>query len=47
VAVLSPPSRGFGLRVRSATTRGGFAQMSRVLRDRSVQDALDDLRGER
>lgn len=47
VAVLSPPSRVPGLRIRPATIRGGFAQLPRVRRNGSVQETLDDLRGER
>lgn len=47
VAVLSPPARDLDLRVRPAQVRGGFAQLTRVRRDRPAQEALDDLRGER
>lgn len=47
VAVLSPPSRGAGLRIRQPKVRGGFSRLSRVRRDRPTQEVLDDLRGER
>lgn len=47
VAVLSPPARGPGLRIRQPKTRGGFSQLPRVRRDRPVQETLDDLRGDR
>jgi prevent-host-death family protein len=47
VAVLSPPRSRSELRVRPARVRGSFASLPRVSRDESVQDALDDLRGDR
>jgi len=48
VAVLSPPApgTGTGLRIRQPRTRGGFAQLPRVRRNRPVQEVLDDLRGD-
>ena len=45
VAVLSPPRGGPDLRVRAARIRGGFAKLPLASRGESVQDALDDLRG--
>lgn len=49
VAVLVPVDRAphESLRTRPARLRGGFAAIPRVLRDGSVQESLDDLRGER
>ena len=47
VAVLSPPPGSPDLRVRAARVRGGFARLPLVSRAESVQDALDDLRGDR
>lgn len=47
VAVLCPPAPGTTLRIRPPKTRGGFSQLPRVHRDHPVQEALDDLRGER
>jgi antitoxin (DNA-binding transcriptional repressor) of toxin-antitoxin stability system len=47
VAVLSPPPGSRGLRVRAARVRGRFAELPLVSREESVQDALDDLRGDR
>lgn len=46
VAVLSPPARGTNLRIRKARFHGGFSGLARVRRDQSVQEVLDDLRGE-
>lgn len=47
VALLSPPTQGMDLRVRKARVHGGFSQLPLVRRGQSVQDVLDDLRGER
>ncbi len=47
VAVLSPPPRSRGLRIRAARVRSGFADLPLVSRAESVQDVLDDLRGDR
>jgi prevent-host-death family protein len=47
VAVLSPPPASRNLRIRVARIRGGFAELPLVSRAESVQDALDDLRGDR
>lgn len=47
VALLSPPARGTDMRIRKARFHGGFSRLPRVRRDQSVQDVLDDLRGER
>lgn len=47
VAVLSPPSSGTRLRIRQPKVRGGFAGLPRVRRDRPMQTALDDARGDR
>ena len=48
VAVLSPPSGPLDLRVRAATTRGGWRELDRIPRPgNSTREVLDDLRGER
>lgn len=49
VAVLLPAARAAGdrLRVRAATRRGGFSTLPRTRLGHDVQDALDDLRGDR
>lgn len=47
VAVLAPAAEPPRLRIRPPRTRGGFGELPRVRRDRPVQDALDDLRGDR
>jgi len=49
VAVLLPVSKAerAGLRIRSATRRGGFSALSRARLDHPVQQTLDDLRGDR
>ena len=48
VAILSPPPVSRGLKIRAARIRGGFAELPPpVSRAESVQDALDDLRGDR
>jgi prevent-host-death family protein len=47
VAILSPPPGGAQLRVRPRRVRGGFDKLPRVRRTETVQDALDDLRGDR
>jgi prevent-host-death family protein len=47
VAILSPPPGSRGLRVRAARVRGGFSELPLVSRAESVQDVLDDLRGDR
>ena len=47
VAILSPPPRNRGLRIRAARVRGGFADLPLVSRGESVQDVLDGLRGDR
>lgn len=49
VAVLVPPPRAgvASPRIRRATTRGGFAELERTRIQEPVQDALDDLRGDR
>lgn len=47
VALIGPASTRPDLRVRRASVRGGFASLPRVRIDRSLQDHLDELRGER
>lgn len=48
VAILVPPADDRdGLRVRKATESGGFATLPRLQLEHSVQDSVDDLRGER
>lgn len=49
VAMLVPPSQPSrtSLRVRKARSRGGFTTLPRARIAGSVQDALDDLRGDR
>ena len=47
VAILSPPPRGSGLRIRAARVRGGFGKLPRVRRTETVQEVLDELRGDR
>lgn len=47
VAVLSPPAPGSNLRIREPRLHGGFSDLPRVHREQSVQEILDDLRGER
>jgi antitoxin (DNA-binding transcriptional repressor) of toxin-antitoxin stability system len=47
VAVLSPPPGSPDLRVRAPRVSGGFANLPLVSRAEKVQDALDDLRGDR
>lgn len=47
VAVLSPPTKPRALRVRVRRMQGGFAELPRVRRNGSVQEELDELRGER
>lgn len=49
VAVLIPPQHRplRQLRVRKATRTGKFDEIPTVRRDESVQEALDDLRGDR
>lgn len=47
VAVLVPPdSADLQIRVRKASIRGGFADLTRVRLDSPVQDILDELRAE-
>ena len=48
VAILSPPPGRSELRVRPRRVRGGFGNLPhRVRRSETVQEALDDLRGDR
>lgn len=47
VAILSPPGPRPSLRVRRASTQGGFSGLPRVRLDRSTQEILDELRAER
>jgi antitoxin (DNA-binding transcriptional repressor) of toxin-antitoxin stability system len=48
VAILAPPGVGGSeLRVRLATTKGGFAALRRARIDHPVQEGLDHLRAER
>ncbi|PSL03612.1 prevent-host-death family protein [Haloactinopolyspora alba] len=48
VAVLVPPERrSRSLPFREARVTGGFSELPRVRRESSVQEALDDLRGDR
>jgi antitoxin (DNA-binding transcriptional repressor) of toxin-antitoxin stability system len=47
VAILSPPPKGAQLRVRRRRVHGGFSELPLVSRAERVQDALDDLRGDR
>jgi prevent-host-death family protein len=49
VAVLVPPPRaaGVALRIRRATVHGGFAELERTEIQESLQDVLDELRGDR
>ncbi len=47
VAILSPPPRSPGVRVRAARIRGGFADLPLVSRPESAQDVLDELRADR
>lgn len=46
VALLTPPQHGPGLRVRTPSVHGGFAGLPRVRRQRPVQEAVDELRGD-
>jgi prevent-host-death family protein len=46
VAILSPPAVGDVPRIRRAKLHGGFSELSRVQRETSVQEVLDDLRNE-
>lgn len=46
VAILSPPS-GRRLRIRPATRHGGWNKLTRYDVDETVQEMLDDLRGDR
>ena len=46
VAILSPPS-GRRLRIRPATRQGGWDALPRHHVDETVQEMLDDLRGDR
>lgn len=47
VAVLSPPASRRRLRIRVATKHGGWDELPRFTTDESVQEILDDLRGDR
>jgi prevent-host-death family protein len=47
VAILSPPDRRSGLRIRRARTRVRFADLPLVSLTERTQDILDELRGER
>ncbi|MEO7121554.1 MAG: type II toxin-antitoxin system prevent-host-death family antitoxin [Lacisediminihabitans sp.] len=49
VAMLVPPTTDAAppLRVRRATKKGGFSQMTRIQLDHPIQDDLDYLRGDR
>ncbi len=48
VAVLMPAGRlARSLPVRAARYTGGFAELTRVRRDRPTQESIDDLRGDR
>ena len=47
VAILSPPPASPGLRIRRRRVRGGFDKLPRVRRTETVQDVLDELRGDR
>jgi len=46
VAILSPP-KGRRLRIRPATRHGGWHELERFQVGETVQDMLDDLRGDR
>lgn len=46
VAILSPP-KGRRLRIRPATRHGGWDTLTRYDVDETVQEMLDDLRGDR
>lgn len=46
VAILSPP-QGRRLRIRPATRHGGWDELERYEVDETVQEMLDDLRGDR
>jgi prevent-host-death family protein len=47
VAILSPPDRRSGLRIRRARHHGRFADLPRVTLTERTQDILDELREER